>query len=111
MGDFFGNYIPDFTYKLIRIHDFSNEELLDNEDEMSFLVMLNKVQTPEEMEDFLNSRKDLIDRIVQKASAPILEVIISTIWSLLMKMNVPEPEAVECIKKVRGVKWDIGLRV
>ena len=102
MGEFFGSYIPDFTYKLIRIHDYSNEELLDNEDEMSFLVMLNKVQTPKELEAFLNARKDLIDRIIKKASAPILEVIVSTIWSLLMKMNVSEPEAVECIRKVRG---------
>ena len=101
MGDIFGEYIPDFSYKLIRTYDYSNEELLDKEDEMSLLMMINKVQTPEEMEDFLNSHQDKIRSILKKASEPALEVIASAVWSLCVKMNMSQEKAEACVEKVR----------
>jgi Putative transposase, YhgA-like. len=101
MSGIFSDYLPDFTYKLVRNHDYSNEELLDKKDEMSLLMMINKVQTPEDMENFLNSQRDKVERIVRNAPEHILEIICSAIWSLCMKMNVPQEEAELCVEKVR----------
>ncbi len=100
LKEVFGDYIPDFTYRMVRIHDYSNEELLDREDEMSLLMMINKVQTPEDMTRFLKSERDKIARIISKAPAPVLNIIASTIWSLCIKMNMPVDEARECVKEV-----------
>ena len=41
MNEVFGDCLPDFTYRLVKIHEYSNEELLSREDEMSLLMMLN----------------------------------------------------------------------
>lgn len=101
MNEIFDSYLPDFTYKLVRIHDLTNEELMDREDEMSLLMMINKVQTPEELEWLLKTEQPGIARIVRETSEPILEVITSVVWALCMKMNLPREEAKQCVEKVK----------
>ncbi len=102
MSDVFGDYLPDFTYKLIRIHDYKNEELLGREDEMSLLMMVNKVQSITDIKALWeNVQKDKIDRIIQNTQPAVLEIIESIVWSLLMKMNVPVAEAKIYVKKIK----------
>lgn len=101
LSEVFGDYIPDFTYKLVSNHDYTNEELLEHKDEMSLLMMINKVQTPEDMTEFLNSQREKISEIIQNAPQNIIELIASVIWSLCLKMNVPQEEALQCVEKVR----------
>lgn len=93
LKDVFGDYFPDFTYKVVRIHDYTNEELLCREDEMSFLMMINRVQTTEDMSAFWQVEQEKVKRIVDRASPQVLEIFAETIWSLCMKMNVPQEEA------------------
>ena len=101
MHEFFESYIPDFSYKLVSNHDYSNEELLNNEDEMSLLMMLGKAQTPEDVNRLVNAEKEKMEVIIRKAPEHILEIIASTLWSLCMKLNVPQKEAEQCVRKVR----------
>lgn len=101
MNEIFGEYIPDFSYRLVRIHDYSNDELLSREDEMSLVMMINKVQTETDFKEFLDSQNTKINQIVQKAPERVLQIIADTIWTLCMKMNVPAEEAKQCVKKVR----------
>lgn len=101
LSEVFGEYIPDFMYKLVRSHDYSNEELLSHENEMSLLMMINKVQTPKDMEEFLSSHREKVSSIIEKAPESALEIIASAVWSLCMKMNMPQDEARQCVEKVR----------
>lgn len=101
MNDIFSDFIPDFTYKLVRCHDYTNEELLENKDEMSLLMTLGKVQTVEDVSRLVTVEKDKVEGIIRKAPEHLLEVIASTIWSLCMKMNVPQEEAAQYTRKVR----------
>lgn len=101
MSEIFNPYIPDFTYKLVRIHDYTNEELLDRKNEMSFLMMINRIQGPKDLTAFLQVEQDKVNDIIQKASPQVLEIIADTIWSLCMKMNIPPEEAEECVRKVK----------
>lgn len=101
MNELFESYIPNFTYKLVRNHDYSNEELLANEDEMSLLMMLGKAQTPEDVQRLVNTEKEKVQAIISKAPEHILELIAATVWSLCMKMNVPQDEAKQYVRKVR----------
>lgn len=104
MNDIFADYIPDFTYRLVRIHDYSNEELLSREDEMSLLMMLNKVQTEEDFREFWNVQEEKGDLILRKSSEGVIQIIADTISALCRKMNVPENEIKECVEKVRRRK-------
>lgn len=101
MKELFEGYIPDFTYKLVRNNDYSNEELLKNKDEMSLLMMLGKAQTPEDIHELLKTDQEKIEAIIQKAPEHLLEMIASTLWSLCMKLNLPQEEAEQCVRKVR----------
>lgn len=102
--NFLGECLPDFVYRVVRIHDFSNEELLMREDEISLLMMINKVQTPEDMERFLSTEHARIESILRRTPPHILEIITSTIWSLCMKMDMTVDRAEACVKNVRERK-------
>lgn len=101
LKEIFEGYLPDFTYRVVRIHDYSNAELLGREDEMSLLMILNKIQSPEDMEEFLDSRKDKIAGIVRKAPEHIIEIIASTIHSLCIKMDMSAERAAQCVEAVK----------
>lgn len=103
----FKAYIPDFTYKLVRIHDYTNEELLDRKNEMSFLMMINRIQSAEDLAAFLRIEQDKVNDVVEKASPQVLEIIADTLWSLCMKMNIPVNEAEECVRKIK--EQNMGL--
>ena len=47
-SDVFEKYIPDYEYIVIRNHDYTNEELLSRQDEMSLLMIINKIQKAED---------------------------------------------------------------
>lgn len=101
LHEVFGEFIPDFTYKVVKIHDYSDEELLSREDEMSFLMLINKIQESKDFSEFLRLPQDKVSAIVQRAPEHVLEIIAGTIWSLCMKMNVPQEEAKQCVEKVK----------
>ena len=51
-GESFGKYVPDYEYYLVPLKDYSNEELLDKADEISLVMLINKLQTPADVEKF-----------------------------------------------------------
>ena len=101
MKEIFQEYLPDFTYQVIRIHDYSNEELLSRADEMSLLMLINKIQSAEDFSQFIGLPQEQVRKIVEKAPEHVLDIIVSTIWSLCRKMNVPEKDAKQYVEKVR----------
>ncbi len=100
MSDVFSAYVPDFTYKLINLHEYTNDELLSHEDEMSFLMMLNKIQSVDDFTEFLNVNKEHVKKIIDGASEGMMEIITGTLWNMLMKMNLSVDEAHECVKEL-----------
>ena len=88
-------YIPDFAYQIVSVNQYTNEELSKKCDEMALVMLINKIQTPEDYEKFRNVSEELIDSIYGNAPEEIKEIYKNVIWSLLMKMNVPTEEARE----------------
>lgn len=91
-------YIPEFVYKVVRVHDYTNEELQNHCDEMSLVMMLNKIQTPEDYSDLLEVSRDYVDSVYDKASGSIKKILNQVVWSLLIKMNVPVEEAEKMVE-------------
>ena len=101
MSEMFEDYIPDFTYKVVRNHDYSAEELLSRKDAMSLLMLFNKLQRAEDWEEIRKLPKEKVDGIIQNTSDSVLEIIAATIWSLCRKMNVPEEETRQYVEQVK----------
>ncbi len=102
MNEIFASYIPDFTYRLVNVHQYTNEELLIHEDEMSLLMMINRIQTPQDFSDFLRSNQYEIREIMERASENIVQIIVNSLWALFMKMQVSVSEATDCLRKMIG---------
>jgi hypothetical protein len=73
-----------------------------HEDEMSLLMMINRIQTPQDFTDFLRSNQDEIREIMERASENIVQIIVNSLWALFMKMQVSVSEATDCLRKMIG---------
>ena len=94
-------FIPDFAYKLIRIHDYSNAELLGKADEMSLIMMLNKIQTAEDLHGMLDVSGEKINEIVRHSEENVLTVIRDVVYLLCRKMNLPTDETGEVLSQLK----------
>ena len=87
------DYIPDFSYKLVRIHEYKSDALMEKHNEMSLVMMINRIQSPEDFTELVNISKEYVDEIYNGSPADIKEVYQDILWSLFQKMNVPVDEA------------------
>ncbi len=110
MQDIFEAYIPDFTYFLVKNQDYSNEELLEHSDEMSLIMLLNKIQNSADLSRFFKIPPEAINQIVEKSPEAVIDIIVMVIQALCMKVGVSRADTEECVKKVRtrdmGYLWE-----
>ena len=95
-------YIPDFIYQVVSINQYTNDELSKIHDEMSLVMMINKMQTSDEVKQFFSITEELVNSIYGNAPDEIKEIYRKVLWSLLMKMNVPSEDAKEIIDGIGG---------
>lgn len=69
---------------------------------MALVMLINKIQTPEDYEAFRNVSEELINSIYGNAPEEIKEIYRNILWLLLMKMNVPSEEARELMGGIGG---------
>ena len=97
-----GKYIPDFNYEVVSVSQYTNEELSMKQDEMALVMLINKIQTPEDCANFRKVSEELVNSIYGNAPEAIKEIYKKILWSLLMKMNVPTAEAREMMGEIGG---------
>ena len=100
-------YVPDFTYRLISLRDYTSQELTRNENEMSLVMMINRIQKPEDYTKFLKENQDFVSSIYGNAPEDIQKLIQRVLWSLLMKMNVPVEEASGLIHEMEAGRMGV----
>ena len=109
MHELFEEYIPNFTYCLVDNHRFTNEELLERQDEMSLIMLLNKIQTKADLSEFVHIPSDEINRIVRESPEAIIDIIVMVMQALCTKLNLSSQDTEECVRKVRtrdmGYLW------
>ena len=103
-GDALGEYLPEFKYYLVPLRDYSNEELLARKDEISLIMLINKLQTKEDVEKFRRLPIDEMDAILKNAPGHIVDIIAKVLMAFLLKENVPLEEAEELVDKVKEKK-------
>ncbi len=101
-GDDFASFVPDFHYEIVQIHEYSNQELLDRGDEMSLLMLLNKLQRADDFQAFSQSPPEKLEGILQNTPPDLIRLIQNVMYSLMMKINIPIAEANEYIKAIGG---------
>lgn len=100
-GQDFAGYIPDFRYYLVPLRDYSNNELMAKRDEISLVMMINKMQTKEDIEAFRMLPVHDIASIVRDSPGHLVDIIADILLTFLLKINVPVSEAEDLTDKVR----------
>ncbi len=100
-GEAFAKYIPDFEYYLVPLKDYSNEELLEQSDEISLVMLINKLQTPEDVEKFRRIPPQKLQEILNETPKYLLDIIGDVFLAFLLKENLPVEEAEDLVGKVR----------
>ena len=95
-------YIPDFTYQVVSVRQYTNEELSEKHDEMSLVMLINKIQTEEDLSEFRKGSEEMVESVYGNAPDEIKEIYKKILWSLLMKLKVPNEEASNIIGEIGG---------
>ena len=97
-----GEYIPDFKYQVVSLNKYTNEELSEKRDEMSLVMLINKIQSEKDLTEFRKVSEELVDSIYGNAPEEIKEIYKKVLWTLLMKLKVPSEEAREIMGGIGG---------
>ena len=77
----------------MRVHGYGNDDLKKKQNEMSLVMMINRIQNPEDFTELINTSREYVDEIYNRSTADIRAVYKDILWTLLRKMNVPVEEA------------------
>lgn len=103
-GEAFKEFLPNFSYYMVPVHAYGNDTLLEHEDEISLVMLINKLQTIEDVEQFRKLPADKVDRILMDTPDYLLDIIANVLRSFLLKENVPEDETEALVGKVKEKK-------
>ena len=103
-GASFAKYIPDFQYYLVPLRKYSNEELLDKEDEISLVMLVNKLQELGDISSFRSLPQKKLETILKNTPNHITNTIADILLAFLLKSKIPAEEAEETAGKVREKK-------
>lgn len=99
-SELFSDYIPDFKYSVICTHDYTNEELLTKRDEMSLLMIINKIQKPEDISEYLKLPHEQINDIIKDSPTELVDILAAVVRSLCKRIQAPQEEVESCVRKV-----------
>lgn len=68
-------YIPDFRYHVVGVHQYTNEELSEKGGEMALVMLINKIQNPGDWKKFTEEAKEFVNIVYEKAPEEIKEII------------------------------------
>lgn len=95
-------WIPDFEYEVVRIHDYSDGELLERGDEMSLVMLINKIQEAADLDNFIRIPPERMSRILEGSPEQVVDTVVSVIESLCFKIGVSAEEREQCVRKVEA---------
>ena len=99
----FEPFTPKFFYKLVQLNKYSVEELVDKNDELSLVMLINRMQNAKEFRK-LNLPKDYLKNLSEHSTDELLGIIGRVIEVMLRHINVPEEEVAKFTEQVKEKK-------
>lgn len=99
-----GKYLPHFQYQMIRLYDYSNEELLNKGDEISLAMLINKITNSEDIEAFSNLPDEQMNEILKDTPEYLLKIMEKLARALFYSLNMPEEKTEKAVSKIKERK-------
>lgn len=90
LSDMFADYLPDFRYLLFKLQEHGQAELISKRDEISFIMLINKLRDTTQFED-IEFPEGYLDHI-GRAPEDVLLVFSRVIETYLREINLSEEE-------------------
>lgn len=104
MSELFGECIPNFTYQLVSLKEYSNRELLDKGDAISVMMMVNKIRDRATINQFMEDTNDRFLDIVKHLPHHLVKKIAEILRVCLFSLNVQEDEVEQIVSRVEEKK-------
>lgn len=87
-----GKYIPDFEYLVVPLSDYTNEQLIDKRDELSLIMLINKLKTSADFKNLKEIPPEYFENLAENTPEYLLKLIGKIISVFLYRLNVPRKE-------------------
>lgn len=99
----FEPFTPKFFYKLVQLNTYSVEELVGKNDELSLLMLINRLQNSSEFRK-LDLPKDYLKNLSEHSTDELLDIIARVTTSMLRHLELPENEVTEFTEQMKERK-------
>ena len=107
LSDVFGKYIPNFEYFVVPLTSYSNQELIEKQDELSLIFLINKLRSSKEFKNLKELPKEYLDNLEENTPEYLLQLIGKIIAVFLYRMNVPRKEVEEFTDQITRREFDM----
>lgn len=102
----FEPFTPKFFYKLIQLNDYSVEELVEKNDELSLLMIINRLQSTEAFRE-LDLPENYLKNLSENSTEELLDIIVKITAVMLRHLNLPEDEIMDFTEQVKERKMAV----
>lgn len=102
----FEPFIPKFFYKLIELNSYSIEQLVEKNDELSLVMLINRLQSSTEFRE-LNLPENYIKNLSEHSTDELLNIIAKVTSSMLRHLRLPEDEVEEFTGQIKERKMAV----
>lgn len=99
----FEPFTPQFFYKLIQLNAYSIDQLVRKNDELSLLMLINRLQSTKAFRE-LNLPENYLKNLSEHSTGELLDIIAKVTASMLRHLNLPEDEVSEFTGQVKERK-------
>ncbi len=100
-GDEFAPYVPDFNYYLVPVHNYSNDALIAGGDEISLVILINKLQSKQDLQEFQKLPTEKLNAMLTDTPKYLREIIANVFLAFMLKARIPINEATSLADKVK----------
>lgn len=102
----FEPFTPKFFYKLIQLNDYSVKELVEKNDELSLLMLINRLQSTEAFRE-LNLPENYLKNLSENSTEELLDIITRITAVMLRHLNLAEDEIMDFTEQVKERKMAV----
>ena len=107
LSDVFGKYIPDFEYLIVPLRAYTNQELIEKQDELSLIFLINKLRSSEEFKNLKEIPKEYFNNLEENTPDYLLKLIGKIVAAFLYRMNIPRKEVEEFTDQIMRREFDM----
>lgn len=107
LSDVFGDYIPSFHYLVVPLNQYSKQDLIEKNDELSLIFLINQLQSSSEFHDLKDIPKEYMEHLTEDTPDYLLKIVGKVIAVLLHKLNVPDEEVYEVTDQITRRKFSM----